>query len=175
MFAPIHTPRLSLRCIEPADALATSRLMTPDVSRWVASWPSPMSESMAQARITSTLEKMQQNKSLALAACEKDNNLMGWISFNRDTQSPHDAGFGYWLGTQYHGKGYMKELAPAAIELAFNILNIHRIIAAAQPENAASFAIMRHCGMTFTHEGNVFSSTRNREEWCHWYELNKSA
>ena len=40
-FAPRLTDRLVLRCLRPSDAMATSRLMTPGVSRWLASWPGP--------------------------------------------------------------------------------------------------------------------------------------
>ncbi len=37
MFAPMETKRLRLRCVESRDAVATSELMTPMVSGWVAS------------------------------------------------------------------------------------------------------------------------------------------
>jgi hypothetical protein len=35
----IDTPRLRLRPVHDGDAEATARLMTPGVSRWLASWP----------------------------------------------------------------------------------------------------------------------------------------
>lgn len=40
-----------LRPLRPADAAALSALMTPEVSRWLASWPVPFTPEMAEARL----------------------------------------------------------------------------------------------------------------------------
>lgn len=172
MLHPIDTPRLRLRCVLQADAAATSRLITPDVSRWVAYWPFPFTLAMAEERIAAVLKWASSGKMLPYAVIEKASDaLIGWVMFTRDGDNPKRASFGYWLGEAYHGKGYMKELAPVALAEAFTLLDVDVIEAAAQPENAASLAIMRRCGMHFIKESMLYAPARARDELCHFYEI----
>jgi len=101
--------------------------------------------------------------------------MIGWVMFNRDTGNRRRGSFGYWLGEKHHGKGYMKELAPVALVAAFKLLDIDVIEAAAQPENTASLAVMRGCGMEFTGERMVYAPARKREELCHFYEIERTS
>ncbi len=174
MFPPIETPRCILRPIRADDAAPTARLISPMVSRWVASWQYPFTEAMAQSRIEITLEKLEAGDALPIAVVEKASaELMGWIMFHRHADTPQKASFGYWLGEAFHGKGYMREAAPAAVNAAFEILQVNEVEAAAQTENAASFAVMRACGMQFIREEMVFAPSRGREEACHLYAIKR--
>jgi ribosomal-protein-alanine N-acetyltransferase len=47
----IETERLVLRCPREDDAAAVAALMTPAISCWLASWPSPVSAQDVLARI----------------------------------------------------------------------------------------------------------------------------
>jgi hypothetical protein len=44
LFDTIETQRVSLRCVQEDDARIVATLMTPTVSRWLASWPSRITE-----------------------------------------------------------------------------------------------------------------------------------
>jgi ribosomal-protein-alanine N-acetyltransferase len=111
-FQPLETARLRLRCISPDDAHATSAMMTPEVSRWVAYWPFPFTYEMAVERIESSLKLAHAGDMLPFAVIEKTSDeMIGWVMFNRDTENRRRGYFGYWLGKKHHGKGYMKELA----------------------------------------------------------------
>jgi ribosomal-protein-alanine N-acetyltransferase len=44
------------------------------------------------------------------------------------------------------GHGYMREAAPAAVAAAFRLRDLDALGAAAHPENALSFAVLRGCG-----------------------------
>ncbi|WP_293405004.1 GNAT family N-acetyltransferase [Phenylobacterium sp.] len=47
----IDTERLRLRALETTDADDMAANMTPAVTRWLSSWPSPLSREAALARI----------------------------------------------------------------------------------------------------------------------------
>ena len=81
----------------------------------------------------------------------------------------------YWLGKKHHGYGYMREAAPATVAAAFERLDLEVIEAGAQPGNAASFAILRSCGMAPAGERMVFASARGRDELCLLYEVMRPA
>jgi ribosomal-protein-alanine N-acetyltransferase len=175
-FQPIETARLRLRCVTPDDAHATSAMMTPEVSRWVAYWPFPFTYEMAVERIESSLKLAHAGDMLPFAVVEKaSNEMIGWVGFNRDAANRKRGSFGYWLGEKHHGKGYMKEVAPVALAAAFKLLDVDVIEAGAQPENTASLAVMRGCGMEFTGERMVYAPARKREELCHFYEIERAS
>ena len=55
----IDTARLTLRALELGDADDMAANMTPGVTRWLASWPSPMSREEALARIDRSRRAIQ--------------------------------------------------------------------------------------------------------------------
>ena len=175
-FQPIETARLRLRCVTPDDAHAISAMMTPEVSHWVAYWPFPFTYDMAVERIESSLKLARAGGMVPFAVVQKaSDEMIGWVIFNREIENRRRASFGYWLGEKHHGKGYMKELAPVALAAAFKLLDVDVIEAGAQPENTASFAVMRGCGMKFTGARMVYAPARKREELCHFYEIKRAS
>lgn len=172
LFPPVETARLVLRCVAPGDAEATSALMTPEVSRWVATWPVPFTPEMAARRIAAMRRAAEARDALPFAVVVKTTSeLAGWIMLNRHGDGPRRASLGYWLGERHHGRGYMREAAPAAVDAGFRQLGVEVIGAAAQPANEASFAVMRACGMRQVGEAMVHAPTRRRDELCHLYEV----
>lgn len=167
----METARLKLRCVRPADAARTSAMMTPAVSRWVASWPMPFTPEMAAERIAAAREAAERGKALPFAVERRsDGVLLGWVGVNRDATDARRGVLGYWLGEDYHGHGYMREAAPAAVAAAFERLDLEVIEAGTQPGNAASLAVLRGCGMAPAGERMVFAPARARDEPCLFYE-----
>ncbi len=60
----------------------------------------------------------------------------------------HYAELGYWLASQYNGKGYMKE-AMGLIENALFQEHFERIVIEMEPENVPSKNVAERCGYTF--------------------------
>lgn len=171
-FEPLETARLRLRCVSHEDALVVSQMMTPEISRWVASWPIPFTREMASARIKAAREMAYAGDALPFAVIVKESGeLIGWVTLNRDDDDQRRGSFGYWLGEAHHGKGYMRELAPVVLAAGFRLLNLDVIEAGAQPENVASFSIMQSCGMNFVGERSVYAHARTRNEICPFYEI----
>lgn len=173
-FQPLETTRLLLRCVDAEDAAATATMMTPEVSRWVAYWPVPFTYAMAVVCIDAACERARRGDALPFAVTEKaSGELTGWVMLLRDEDNRRRGSLGYWLGEKHHGKGYMRELAPAALAAGFDLLDLDVIEAAVQPGNAASIAVLRACGMKPTGEGMVYAPARERYELCHFFEIQR--
>jgi len=173
-FQPLETARLCLRCVTEDDAAATSALITPEVSRWVARWPVPFTVELALTRIAAARALAYGGDALPIGVVEKASGaLLGWVVLHRDQTYRKRGSLGYWIGEQYQGKGYMRELAPTVIAAGFNLLSLDVIEAGAQLANTASFAEMRACGMSPTHEGFIHAPARGRDELCAFYEIRR--
>ncbi len=171
LFPPIESARLCLRCIRPIDALATSAMMTPEVSQWVGYWPVPFTVEMAKLRIERARAAAAAGKTLPFAAERLDRVLVGWIVFNRTDEDARRATFGYWFGKAHHGRGYMREVAPLALAAGFRLLDVDVIEASAHPNNVASLAVLRRCGFRHIGQGMVAAPARDRDELCDLFEL----
>lgn len=176
IFEPLETLRLHLRCVTATDAQATSRLMTPEVTRWVAYWPYPFTPEMAAQRIETFRRQARAGNALPFAVILKETGeLLGYVMLNRDADDPRLGLFGYWLGEAYHGKGYMSEIAPVVLAAAFERFGIDTVEAAAQIGNAASLRVMRRCGMRSLGTGMIHAPARQRDELCEFFRLERPA
>lgn len=174
-FAPIETPRLRLRCVASEDAAATSALMTEFVSKWLASWPTPFTPERASQRIELAREAARRKDMIPCKITVKETGqLVGWITLARSESDERRGALGYWLGEQYHGQGFAREALAALLLDGFRLLDLDVIEAGAQPENAGSFAVMRACGMIEAGKRMVHAPSRNRDELCLFYEMNRS-
>lgn len=169
---PVDTERLRLRCAEERDAAALAGLMSEAISRRLASWPVPYTPVMALDRISGVRMAAAERRSLPLVIERRaDGVVMGWISISRAPGDAETALITYWLGEHFHGHGYMREAAPAALHEAFELMDIRRLRAAVQADNAPSLAVVRLLGMTPRGEGRIWCPARGRDESCLWFEL----
>jgi ribosomal-protein-alanine N-acetyltransferase len=175
-FPAVDTARLRLRCVRPEDAEPTAALMTAEISRWVARWPMPFTPGMAAERIATSHAAARAGNALPFAIIEKASEAFsGWIVIHRDADDILRGSFGYWLGEACHGRGYMREAAPAALQAGFTLLGLDAIEAGAQPGNEASFAVIRACGMAPIGTRMVPAPARGRDELCHMFEIRRPA
>jgi [ribosomal protein S5]-alanine N-acetyltransferase len=170
----IETARLHLRVVDEDDAAAAVRLITPEVSRWLSSWPSPLDQAAAALRFRGMRDVTARGDGLCLAIEPRDGGeMMGLVMIMRSRDDARRAGLGYWLGEPYHHQGYMIEAATAAVAEAFARLRLEAIEAGAQPANAPSLAIMRRLGMRPIGERPTWAAARGREEICAYYEITR--
>ncbi|MBX7200756.1 MAG: GNAT family N-acetyltransferase [Rhodospirillaceae bacterium] len=178
IFPPLVTPRLILRCPESRDAADVSRLITPGVARWVGTWSHPFTPPMAMERIKGARVWAAEHKAAPFAVTRKDDGaFMGWIGVTKnapDRDGTTRATLGYWLGEDFHGHGYMREAGPRVVQAAFTWLDVAVIDAVAQLANAASFAVMKACGMAHVDDRMVFAPSRNADEMCGVYEARRA-
>ncbi len=169
---PVCTERLWLRCAEPRDAEALAALMSEAVSRRLASWPVPYTPLMAADRIAGVRMAATERRSLPLVIERRaDGEVLGWISASRAPGDHATALLTYWLGEAYQGQGYMREAAPAVLREAFALMDVARMRAAVQSDNAPSLAVARFLGMDPIGPGRIWCPARGRDEPCLWFEL----
>lgn len=170
----MDTHRLTLRPVTVNDAARIVELITPEVSRWLASWPSPYPMDAARERLLRTEASIREGRSICLAVENKtDGVMMGCVAATKLPDEPKRAELGYWLGEAYHGEGYTNEAMEAVVRAAFDTLGVDVVQGGSQPENAASVRVMQKLGMQPIGEKQVWSPTRNREELCVYFELRR--
>ncbi len=172
---PIEGVRIRLLSLTVKDGVAIAELMTPDVSRWLVSWPANPTVDEVTARIGRAMAAILDKRELHFCVEERErHSIAGYVSVVRSSAEPGVGHISYWLGTAFQGKGYMTEAVRLAIATAFEWLSVDRIEAGAQAENVSSFAVMKRVGMTFVGEREVWTDIRQRNERCLFYSLNRT-
>lgn len=166
-FPPIRTARLTLRPAVPADAAPLAALMTPAISARLASWPIPWTASQMRARIA---EWRAIGLSCTVRRTE-DAALVGWVHALRKRSDAGRATMGWWCAEPHQGRGYIREAAAALLPVAFDRLGVTVVEAGAQPDNLASFAVMRALGMRLAGERMDLAPARGREERVVFHEI----
>ena len=83
------------------------------------------------------------------ASPQPGNPILGWLNLTNIIHGVFEAcNMGYKLDRRMQGQGYMTEAATAGIEFAFDVLDLHRIMAAYMPHNQRSAALLRRLGFT---------------------------
>ena len=170
----IETARLRLRFVTEADAATVVRLMTPAVSRWLASWPLSLDEAAAASSLGRMRESAEQGRLLPFAIERRDSGeMMGLVMVARASDDARRGGLGYWLGEPYHHHGYMSEAVAAAVGEGFVRFDLEAVEAGAQPDNISSLALMRRLGMRPIGERSIWADARGREEVCAYFEITR--
>jgi RimJ/RimL family protein N-acetyltransferase len=149
--------------------------MTPDVSRWLASWPSPVSASEVRGRIAAARAARAAGIEASwLVHLRGSDDVAGWIRVARESVTRDRAELGYWIGQPFHGQGYATEAARAVLTAGFDGWRLATVESGAQVDNDASFVVMRKLGMTPASERMVWAATRGRDERCRFFAITRA-
>ena len=170
----IDTERLRLRALETTDADDMAANMTPAVTRWLSSWPSPLSREAALARIERSRAAIRTGGYAFYALTRRsDGRMIGGLGGGLRPDDRRRMEISYHLAEDCHGQGYMREAASAAMPVLWRLIPAEVMEAGAQLENQASFAVMAALGMTPADERLVYSSVRERYEPTQFFELRR--
>jgi ribosomal-protein-serine acetyltransferase len=97
--------------------------------------------------INFALEKYERGEALECFIFYQD-KLVGSVGFGKITKANNSAEIGYWLASDYCGKGIMTKSVKTLVEYGFNFLNLHRIYIKAATGNEKSANIPRKLGFT---------------------------
>jgi aminoglycoside 6'-N-acetyltransferase len=148
-FQPIETARLRLRRFDAADlAPFMAYRNDPDVARY-QSWDGISEvEAVAFVREQQTVPVGAPGEGLQIAIERRDNGRMiGDCFFKVIEDDPRQAEIGYTLARDAQGQGFATEAVAALLAWAFPTLDLHRVIAVVDVENAASVALLERLSM----------------------------
>lgn len=153
----IVTPRVVLRCWEPADTHALHALIAENLEHlrpwvpWVADEPKPLEARLAEVRQWRAQFDVDQAWHWAILAAD-DGQLVGGVVMNPllDGASVET---GTWVGRTRARRGYSTEGVAAVARAAFEVLGITRVQATTDLHNERSIALVRKLG--FTHEATL--------------------
>lgn len=136
---------VTLRHIELSDLMGVQRLLShPEVIYWTAELPFPRIEQLQQSLMSNPSDQH------TLIACA-EGVVIGLISITRYAlpRLSHTACIGpVAVHPDFQGHGIGKQLMSAALELADNWLNIHRLELRVFPDNERAIALYQKFGFS---------------------------
>lgn len=150
MPARVLTPRLLLRCYEPADAPTLKASIDVNLDHllpwipWAQHEPSPLEA--VERRIVGFAEEFQTGPTWGFGIFRRDDErFIGGIGFHARI-GPRALEIGYWLDREMTGRGYITEAVETLTRLAFSFPEIDRLEIRVDPRNAPSAAIPKRLG-----------------------------
>jgi ribosomal-protein-alanine N-acetyltransferase len=152
----LQTARLKLEMPPPSAASSVVAYLKRNKARFAGASPSvkgtetePTVEEIARAlEMAVTEHKQGSSMRLYMFARFGDPQApIGDISLSQIMRGPFQACFlGYRIDALYEGHGYVSEALGAVVKYAFEILNLHRIMANYAPTNVRSGRLLRRAG-----------------------------
>lgn len=153
----LTTSRLTLRVVGPDDAKRCAQFNAEN-AEFLAPWEPTITTASTDIEAARAYRERAVHEARAglgfsfalLPASPRANSpILGWLNFSNVIRGVFEAcNLGYNLDRRMQGQGYMTEAATAGIDFIFNVLNLHRIMAAYMPHNQRSAALLRRLGFT---------------------------
>ncbi len=158
----ILTPRLCLRCWQPADAARLKAAV--DASReHLRPW---MPWAQEEEPLQNYVDRLRQfrgqfdlGQDFIYAIFSRDESRVLGGSGLHTRRGSHAREIGYWVHVDHIGQGYATETSAALTKVAFEIEGMDRVEIHCDPANLASAAVPRKLG--YTHEATL----RRRSHW----------
>jgi len=163
----IETERLVVRCYGPSDAKLLAESVAENVEHlkpfmpWAYDEPEPFEEKEKRMLRFRGMFDMQRDYIYGIFNPEETKLLGGTGLHTR--LGDNELEIGYWMHKDYINKGLITESTSALIQVAFEIIHVHRIEIHCDPANLASASIPRKLG--FTHEGTLRQKTPFLDRW----------
>ena len=163
---PLETERLLLRPFTPDDfgALYAYRSRS-DVARYLY-WE-PETEDQVRVALETKVRRVTidaQGDFLALAVVLKaTGEMIGDLVLQLISQEHREGEIGYTIHPDHHGRGYATEASRVILALAFEDLELHRVVGRAEARNAASARVLEKLGMR--REAHFVENEYVKGEW----------
>jgi len=142
----LETTRVILRPLHADDAARIQSLVNhPAIADMTAQIPYPYPQGLAASWISTQTNNWAKGTGVVYGVVLKEENtLIGVVSVQKlNTGLPE---LGYWLGTEYWGKGYATEAARCLCEFAFRRLDTMCIFACHLTRNSSSGNVLKKLG-----------------------------
>ncbi len=163
----IETKRLVLRCYNPSDAQMLADSIRESVEHlkpwmpWAHNEPEPFEEKVKRLHSFRGKFDLQQDYVYGIFN-RAETRLLGGTGLHTRL-GDNELEIGYWIHKDFVNQGLATESTAALINVAFEIIHVHRIEIHCDPGNLASAAVPRKLG--FTHEGTLRAKTPFLDRW----------
>lgn len=153
----IVTPRLVLRCWEPADTHALMALIQRNLTffrewlYWAHDEPLPVDAKLREVRRWRAEFDLDRMWNYAAFDAESGELVGGMVLFQRDYGMSGETGG--WFGEEFNGRGYHTEGSAALTRVALEVHELPKVQTTCSDSNTASIAVRRKLG--FTNDGRI--------------------
>ncbi|MEO1135062.1 MAG: GNAT family protein [Pseudomonadota bacterium] len=134
--------------------------------QWEDNWRAGrLSRQAFKRRLKTQSAEMRRGGGLYLLSYRaSDSSLIGGVTLtNIRYGAARSALLGYWVGAPFIRQGFGAASVQAMLAHAFERIGLNRVVAACQPENAASQQLLQRCG--FQHEGLARDYLKINGQW----------
>ncbi|MBI2504654.1 MAG: GNAT family N-acetyltransferase [Candidatus Latescibacteria bacterium] len=162
---PLHTPRLLLRDFVEADWEAVQAYAhLPEVVRYMPWGPNSETDTRDFIGRALAAQAVSPRLNFELALIWRESGqLIGGCGLTVQNTTHRVGEIGYCLHPDFWGRGCAAEAAGALLALGFEELQLHRIQASCDPENAGSRRVLEKIGMQL--EGQLRQNLQLRGQW----------
>jgi RimJ/RimL family protein N-acetyltransferase len=156
----IQTPRLVIRCWNPADAALLADAVTASVEHlrpwmpWVHAEPEELEAKVQRLRAFRAQFDTDQDFFYGIFTPD-EREVMGGTGLHPRVGA-EALEIGYWISVRHVGRGYATEAAAALTRVAFEIHGLERMEIRCDPANERSAAVPRRLG--YTHVDTLLAS-----------------
>lgn len=146
----LKTKRLILRPLKDSDAKSVQEnINNIEVSKWLLVVKYPYTLKDAKSWIKHNKEKWKSKKKDDYSfgiELRQERKVIGGMGIHKVKKDQGTAELGYWLGANYHRKGYGSEALKAVLDFAFKKLKLRRIAAGVYVGNPSSGKLFEKFG-----------------------------
>jgi RimJ/RimL family protein N-acetyltransferase len=158
VFPTLETERLRLRPVTADDLDHFAGLYAdPDVMRFIGT-RGPLTRDQSRERLDFMVDHWRWHGFGMWAVLLKADGAFAGRCGLRFMDHTTEIELGYTLRKEYWGQGIATEASRAVVRHAFEVMKIGRLVAIADPENAASVNVMKKLGLTFERAGRFYQS-----------------
>ena len=163
---PIRTERLELRAFRPEDFYAVYAMQSrPDVARFTY-WEARSEEEVRAAlatKIASTAIRAEEDVLFLAAELAETGELVGDVVLHWASRQHLSGEIGFIVHPDHQGRGYATEASRVLLRLAFEELELHRVVGRVEARNTASARVLEKLGMR--QEAHLVENEFVKGEW----------
>lgn len=149
MIPTITTDRLTLRPLQPEDALTLHRIyQTEGVLRYFPNPNPPTIENVEHFMVGQQQHWEAYGHGNWGIVPDDEEEIIGWAGL-QFLPELNETEVGYLLDKPFWGKGYATEAARASLQFGFDQFTFSKLIALVHPENIASQHVLEKCSMNY--------------------------
>jgi RimJ/RimL family protein N-acetyltransferase len=164
--APLETERLILRPFTPDDFDALLAMHSrPDVARYLYWEPRTVDEvrTVLEKKVASRAIRSEGDVLAFAVVLKATNEVVADVVLQFVSQEHRQGEIGYIVHPDHQGRGYATEACRELLRLAFEELELHRVVGHLEARNAASARILEKLGMR--REAHFVENEYVKGEW----------